>query len=187
MNTPLFRPFLLALLASTTLLSACKDDNEDPTPDEDNEQITTLIYTLTPVGGGTPLTVQYRDLDGDGGTAPTIGTLTLAPNTTYTGTLELKDETKTPAENTTAEIQEKAEEHLFFYEPSGTNLTVTRTDKDKNNLEIGLTTRAVTGAANATGTTGTLKITLRHQPGSKNGTFTPGSTDVEVNFPTVVR
>ncbi|MBX0292701.1 hypothetical protein K3G63_19810 [Hymenobacter sp. HSC-4F20] len=187
MNKSVFRPFLLALLASTTLLSACKDDNEDPTPDEDNEQITTVTYTLTPTGGGTPVLVQYRDLDGDGGTAPTIGTLTLAANTTYTGTLALQDETKTPAENTTAEIQEKADEHLFFFETSGTNLTITPTDKDKNNLAVGLTTQAVTGAANATGTTGTLKITLRHQPGSKNGTFAPGSTDVEVNFPTVVR
>lgn len=187
MNKPAFRPFLLALLASAALVSACKDDNEDPTPDDDNEQITTLNYTLTPVGGGTPVTVQYRDADGDGGAAPVIGTLTLAPNTTYTGALTLLDETKTPAENITAEIQEQNDEHLFLFEPAGVNLTITRTDKDKNNLEVGLATRAVTGAANATGTTGTLKITLRHQPGSKNGTATPGSTDVEVTFPTVVR
>ncbi|GAB3300252.1 hypothetical protein [Hymenobacter tenuis] len=188
MNKPSFRPFLLALLASTTLLAAaCSDDKEEPTPDEDNEQITTVNYTLTPVGGGTPITVQYRDIDGDGGAAPTIGTLTLAPNTTYTGALTLLDETKTPAENITAEIQEQADEHLFLFEPSNVNLTVTRTDKDKNNLEVGLTTQAVTGAANAAGATGTLKVTLRHQPGSKNGTATPGSTDVEVSFPTVVR
>ncbi|QJX47057.1 hypothetical protein HMJ29_08960 [Hymenobacter taeanensis] len=190
MQNPVFlRPTFLALLASATVFSACKKDNEDPTPDDDNEQITTVTYTLTPQGGGTPLTIQYRDADGDGGQPGVItpATLVLAPNTTYTGSLTLLDETKTPAENTTAEILEKGDEHLFVFTPSNVNLTITATDKDKNNLPIGLATQAVTGTANATGTTGSLKVVLRHQPGAKNGTATPGSTDVEVNFPTVVR
>jgi hypothetical protein len=190
MQNPVFlRPTFLALLTSATVFSACKKDNDDPTPDDENEQITTVTYTLTPQSGGTPLTIQYRDPDGDGGQPGVItpATLVLAPNTTYTGTLALLDETKTPAENTTAEILEKADEHLFVFTPSNVNLTVTATDKDKNNLPIGLATQAVTGAANATGTTGSLKVVLRHQPNSKNGTATPGSTDVEVDFPTTVR
>lgn len=180
---------LLALLVAAPLFSACKDDNDDPTPDDDNEQITTVTYTLTPQGGGTPIAITYRDLDGDGGAAGTFtpATLTLAPNTTYTGALTLLDETKNPAENTTAEILEESDEHLFVFTPAGVNLTVTATDRDKNNLPIGLASQAVTGAANASGTTGSLKITLRHQPGTKNGTATPGGTDVEVTFPTAVR
>ncbi|MBT9393122.1 hypothetical protein KLP40_08095 [Hymenobacter sp. NST-14] len=184
-----FRPALLALLASASVLSACKKDNDDPTPDEDNEQITTLRYELTPVGGGTTLTAQYRDVDGDGGTPATItpATLVLAPNTTYTGKIVLLDETKNPAEDISAEVQEEDDEHLFVFQTSGVNLTVSAADRDKNNLPVGLATQAVTGAANATGTTGTLKITLRHQPGTKDGTATPGDTDVEVTFPTAVR
>ncbi|RFP63688.1 hypothetical protein D0N36_18215 [Hymenobacter lapidiphilus] len=175
---------MLTLLAAAPLFSACKKDNEDPTPDEDNEQITTVTYTLTPVGGGTPVVVSYRDLDGDGGTAPTIGTLSLAANTTYVGALRLLDETKNPVVVTSDEVKEESDEHLLFFEPTPANLmTVTRTDKDKNNLELGLETRLVTTAA----ATGTLKITLRHQPGAKNGTFAPGTTDVEVVFPTTVR
>ncbi|SNR76250.1 hypothetical protein [Hymenobacter mucosus] len=189
MSNFLFRPAFLALLASSALFTACKDDNDDPTPDDDNEQITTVTYTLTPQGGGTPLSIQYRDPDGDGGVAGTItpATLVLAPNTTYTGSLALLDETKTPAENTSAEILEEGDEHLFVFSPTGVNLTITATDKDKNNLPIGLSSTAVTGAANATGTTGSLKITLRHQPETKDGTATPGSTDAEVTFPTLVR
>ncbi|WP_242582408.1 hypothetical protein [Hymenobacter telluris] len=187
MHTPVKNPLrmmLLALLAVAPLFTACNNDDDDPTPDDDNEQITTLTYTLTPVGGGAPVSATYRDLDGDGGTAPVIGSLTLAANTTYTGTLSLLDETKNPAVNTSAEILEEADEHLFWFEPTPANLlTVTRTDRDKNNLEIGLQTRVVTTAA----ATGNLKITLRHQPGTKNGTFAPGDTDVEVTFPTTVR
>ncbi|UOQ66631.1 hypothetical protein [Hymenobacter volaticus] len=188
MHTPftnsLFRATLLAFVAAAPLFSACNDDNDDPTPDDDNEQITTVTYKLTPTNGGAPVSVTYKDADGDGGTAPVIGSLTLAANTTYTGELTLLDETKNPAVNTSAEILEEADKHLFVFEPAPANLmTVTRTDKDKNNLEIGLQTRLVT----TTAATGTLKITLRHQPGTKNGTSAPGDTDVEVTFPTTVR
>ena len=190
MHTPhknIFSRFaLLALLTATTLFSACKkdNDNDDPTPDDDNEQITTVTYTLTPTSGGTPVSVTYKDVDGDGGTPPTIGTLTLAANTTYTGVLTLLDETKTPAVNTSAEILEEADEHLFVFTPAPANLVqITRTDKDKNNLEVGLQTRLVTTSA----ASGTLKITLRHQPGTKNGSEAPGDTDVEVTFPTTIR
>ncbi len=188
MHTPfkssLFRTTLLTLLAAAPLFSACKNDDDDPTPDEDNEQITTVTYTLTPAGGGTPVVVTYKDADGDGGAAPTIGALTLAANTSYTGALTLLDETKSPAQNIGAEILKEADEHIFFFEPTPANLvTVTRTDKDSKSLELGLQTRLVT----TTAATGTLKITLRHQPGTKNGTFAPGDTDVEVIFPTTVR
>ncbi|PJJ48615.1 hypothetical protein [Hymenobacter chitinivorans] len=187
MTHPLIKKSWLALLLVAPLLGACKKDDDDPQPDDDNEQITTVRYELTPVGGGTPVTVQYRDADGDGGAAPVIGTLTLAAGTTYTGKLVLLDETKNPVVDTSAEIKEEADEHIFFFEPSNVNLTITRTDKDPKGLEVGLDTRVVAGSANATGTTGTLKITLRHQPGAKNGTFAPGDTDVEVSFPTAVR
>ncbi|AII51678.1 MULTISPECIES: hypothetical protein [Hymenobacter] len=189
MHNPLLSKSLLALLIAAPLFSACSNDDDDPTPDEDNEQITTLTYTLTPQGGGTPVSITYRDLDGDGGAAATISpaTLVLAPGTTYTGAVTLLDETKTPAENITAEVQQEADEHLLVFTPSGVNLTITRTDRDSKNLEIGLATRAVAGAANTAGTTGSLKIALRHQPGTKDGSATPGDTDVEVTFPTAVR
>lgn len=189
MKNTLLSKSLLALLVAAPLFSACSDDNDDPTPDDDNEQITTLTYTLTPQGGGTPVAITYRDLDGDGGAAATItpATLVLAPGTTYTGSIALLDETKTPAENIAAEVLAESDEHLLVFAPSGVNLTVTATDKDRNNLPIGLATQAVAGTANAAGTTGSLRITLRHQPGTKNGTATPGDTDVEVTFPTAVR
>ncbi|MBC6608627.1 hypothetical protein H8B13_17505 [Hymenobacter sp. BT188] len=188
MKNNLFNKSLIGLLVAAPFFVSCDDDNDGPTPDESNEQITTVRYVLTPTTGtGTPVTVEYRDPDGDGGTAPTIGNLTLAPNTTYTGRLTLLDETKNPAEDITAEIQDESDEHLFVFTPTGTNVTVTITDRDAKNLPIGLQTQVVTGAANATGTTGSLRVVLRHQPEGKDGTPTPGDTDVEVNFPTAVR
>ncbi|GAB2948125.1 hypothetical protein GCM10027048_11260 [Hymenobacter coalescens] len=186
MKKPLFRPFLAALLLATPMvfLAGCGNDDDDPEPEEENELITTVRYTLTPAGGGTPVIVEYKDLDGAGGNAPTIGSLTLAANTTYTGAVAFLDESKTPAANITAEVSAEANEHLVVYVPAPANLlTITRTDRDGNNRELGLATRVVTTAA----ATGTLKVTLKHQPGTKNGQPEPGSTDAEVTFPVTVR
>jgi hypothetical protein len=186
MHKPLFRPFLAALLLALPLLAttSCKNDDDDPEPDEENELITTVRYTLTPSTGGPAVTVEYKDLDGAGGNAPTVGSLTLAPNTTYTGAVSFLDESKTPAADITAEVNAESHEHLVVYVPTPANLlTISRTDRDRNNLEVGLATRLVTTSA----ATGTLKVTLRHQPDGKNGQPEPGSTDAEVTFPVTVR
>lgn len=176
---------LAALLLATPLVfAACSKDKNDPVPDEENEQITTVTYTLTPPAGGAAVTASWKDLDGTGSTAPTISALSLKPNTTYTGAISLQDETKNPPANITDKVNEEGDAHLLVYTPSSTNLlTVTRTDKDSKNLELGLATRLETKAAG----TGSLRITLRHQPGTKDGSATPGDTDVEVTFPVTVQ
>lgn len=63
---------------------------------------------------------------------------------------------------------------------SALNLTVSRTDLDNNNppLQIGLQDKFATGAAS----TGILRTVLRHQPNAKNGTYDPGSTDLDVTY-----
>ncbi|MBC6611144.1 hypothetical protein H8B15_09430 [Hymenobacter sp. BT507] len=184
MKTSLFRPFAALLLATPLFFASCSDDS-DPEPEDDNEFITTIRYRLTPTSGtGQAITAEWKDVDGAGGTAPTISTITLAPNTTYTGTVEFLDETKTPADNITEEVKEENYEHLVVYTPNPTSLmTITRTDKDRNNLEVGLTTTVQTGAA----ASGNLTIRLRHQPGTKDGTEAPGSDDANVTFPVVLR
>lgn len=187
MKKILFRPSFAALLLALPLLfTSCKKDNDDPEPEDENELITTVRYTLTPAtAGGQTVTAEWKDLDGEGGAAPTIGTLRLAPNTTYTGTISFLDETKTPAGDVTAEVREENYEHLVIYTPAPASaMTITRTDRDRNNLEVGLTTNVRTGAA---AITGTLQIQLRHQPGVKDGTATPGSDDANITFPIVLQ
>ncbi|GAA4378536.1 hypothetical protein [Hymenobacter koreensis] len=185
MKNSLFRPFLSALLLATPLmLASCDDDKNEPEPEEEEELITTVRYTLTPSGGGPAVTAEYKDLDGSGGNAPTVGTLRLVPNTTYTGTVVFLNETKNPAEDITAEVAAEKDEHLVVYEPNPVGLlTITRTDRDSRNLEVGLATTLRANAA----ATGSLKITLRHQPGTKNGTAGPGSSDVEATIPVTVQ
>jgi len=108
----------------------------------------------------------------------------------YTVSVAVLNESVSPAANITAEIQAEDEAHQFFYQVAGANLTMTYADSDGNGKPVGLITTGVTGAASS----GTLKVTLRHQP-DKNGanvsagdiTNAGGETDIEVTFPVTVQ
>lgn len=177
-----FLAFAALLIVS---ISACKKD-ELPDVNED-ELITTvtLKFTNTAVASDV-VTVTARDIDGDGGNPPVIGTINLRSNATYSlEVFEILNETESPAEDIKEEVEEEDDEHLLVYTPTPTGLvTVNITDRDVNNLPVGLlgTVRTTSVA------TGTLRVELRHQPivngvRTKNGTATPGSSDFLFTFP----
>ncbi len=78
---------------------------------------------------------------------------------------------------TDTEGQEVAAEHLVRYAATA-GTTVTITDQDGKGLELGLATDVTTTSEN----NGTFTISLKHQPGIKNGSCDVGETDVEVAF-----
>lgn len=161
-----------------SVLSSCK---KDPIIPNEEELITTLTYTLTPVGGGSAVEFKFLDLDGDGGNAPIITEGVLLANTTYTGSLTLLNETETPADNITLEIAEEALAHQFFYHFSGSDNTITITDVDADGNTLGLKTTFTTTQAG----TEQLVITLRHEPTKPNNNnlmTAGGETDIEVTF-----
>lgn len=184
---------ILLLLLPVLLLWSCKEDN--PTnPDNGNEQelITTVTLSLTENGTSNVVSATFKDLDGDGGAAPTIGTLTLNAGSTYTGKVELLDESKNPAEDITEEVKEEAEAHQFFYTPQGAlngRLTVTVTDKDSNNLPVGLEfTVAVSAGGAVTGSaTNSLNVVLSHFDNTpKNGADRSDESDIDINIPVTI-
>lgn len=163
---------------------ACEVDT--PVIPNEEELITTVIYTLTPQNGGDDIVLKFQDIDGEGGNSPVINSANLSSGTTYIGKLTFLNEAENPVEDITAEIKSEGEDHQIFYQTSSTlNLTVVYNDFDANNLPIGLET---TLAAN-TRTSGTLKIILKHEP-NKSGmnvdkgdiTNAGGETDIEVSF-----
>jgi len=170
----------MLLFGVATLFSQCKDSGEVVEPDDENELITSVTLTFAETGTTNVSTFSYKDADGDGGNQPTkFDTVSLKANTSYTLSVQLLDESKTPVVDITKEVNEESFEHLFIYTPTPSSLlTYTYGDKDANNYPIGLTGKAVTIAAG----TGKLKVQLRHQPGTKNGTTTPGSDDVNLDF-----
>ena len=182
-----FSKLLLAFLALSLTISSCKKDDEPETPVIPNEEevITTLIYRLTPALGGDEITFSFVDIDGDGGQDPIYTEPTLMANTSYAASIELFNETEDPAENITLEIDEEDEEHQFFFSTDLSGTSVSYADFDNNGNPIGLSTVLETTDAGS----GTLTITLRHEPnkegtGVSDGDITNagGETDIEVSF-----
>jgi hypothetical protein len=179
---------LLFLLLPVVMLSqACKKDEENVAPTDDNEAITTATITLT--NKAVPTEVVTATIDNLNTQADfNKATLNLKANTTYTGAITLFDKTKTPVLDVSAGIKTEANEHLFVYTPSaGLGLTVTITDKDTNPAPgpypVGLTTEMKTGVASS----GKLKVVLRHQPNVKNGTAAPGTSDLDTDYNVVIQ
>jgi len=172
------------LLAFTLVFTAC--DKDDPEVVNEEELITTLSYTLTPSRGGTPIVLSFVDLDGDGGNAPVITGGTLSANQTYSGTLDLLNESESPAESIAEEVAEEDDEHQFFFASTIEGLSVAYDDQDGDGNPLGLQTTLTTGGAGS----GTLTVVLRHEPNKSAAGVAEGGienaggeTDIEVSFP----
>ncbi|NND80071.1 MAG: type 1 periplasmic binding fold superfamily protein [Maribacter sp.] len=179
--------FLTTIALATLLFTACSSDDDTPEPVNEEEVITTLTVTLTPNGGGTPITLQTRDLDGDGPNAPVVTVSdNLAMGITYNGTIVLLNETENPAGNITDEVEGEAEEHQFFYTISGgLDATTAYTNVDSDGNPLGTEFTLTTGAASS----GTITFTLRHEPTKPNTGLSDagGETDIAATFDVTVQ
>lgn len=181
------RLFLGSFLLATLLLVSCGDD---PEPPNEEELITTLTITLTPTEGD-PLTMTFKDLDGEGAGVPQYiyssggDAAVLSASTSYAAEITLLNESVTPAENITEEIEEEADEHLLCFENSGlSGLGITYADTEADYIAggstrvVGLATTWTTGVTTGEGT---VTIKLFHQTnGSKTGTCPTSSTDTDI-------
>lgn len=185
---------LLCCLFTLIAMTACHKDeqkpNDDTPPPNETELITAvkLIFNDSATGAAVD-TCAFNDPDGNGGIVPTIDTLHLAPHSKYKVRIVLLDVTKNPVDSISNDVAEEANEHAFFFHftnfNAGAGITVTYKDFDSNTppLPLGLSTIWSTGNAGS----GKSQILLKHQPGVKNGLETPGETDVDVQFPTVIK
>ena len=184
--------FLIPLLILAIVFTGCSDD-DPPAPVNEEEVITTMTITLTP-SSGADIILKTVDMDGEGGNDPIItvdgvetSQVTLATGTTYTGSIELLNETEDPAEDITEEVaDEEADEHQFFYViGSGLDVTTVYTDQDGVGKPVGV---EFTLTANSV-SSGELTFILRHEPsksasGVADGDITNagGETDIEETF-----
>lgn len=177
---------LFALLFASTLFIGC-DDDDKPDPVNEEEVITTMTVTLTPSGGGTDIILQTKDLDGDGPNPPVVtvsGNLT--DGTTYNGKIVLLNETESPAENITTEVEEEADEHQFFYTINGgLNATTTYGNFDGDGNPLGTQFALTAGATSS----GSITFTLRHEPAKPNTGLANagGETDIEASFDVTIQ
>jgi hypothetical protein len=174
-----------ALLASTLIFASCSDDDDTPEPVNEEELITTLTVTLD--SGSDTVVMQYQDLDGDGPDAPTVTVSGLLnANTVYDGSIVLLNETESPAENITEEVEEEDDEHQFFYTVgSGLNVATEYGNFDGNGNPLGTLFILNVGSTSSGG----LTFTLRHEPNKPNSGLenAGGETDIEVTFDVTVQ
>lgn len=178
------KTFLLS--ATAMLLVSCSNDVDGPVNEE--EVITTVTTTLT--GGIQVITLTSRDLDGDGPNPPAVtASGNLAANTIYSGAVTFLNETQSPVEDITLEVEEEGLDHQVFYQLSAGLGIITYTDLDLNGKPIGLMFNLTTGNIGA----GNLTVTLRHLPNKSAAGVSlgdilnaGGATDAYVSFPVTV-
>lgn len=182
--------FKILAFALITLVSFSSCNNDDPIAVNEEELITTVTTTLT--AGNQTITLTSKDLDGDGPNMPVITVSgELALNTTYTGAVSFLNESVTPVDNITAEILEEGVEHQLFFQAPAAVGAFTYADTDANGKPIGLKFTLKTGA---TATTGSITVTLRHEPvktadGVATGSITNagGATDALITYPVTLK
>jgi len=188
---------LKIIIASTILIlsvSCKKSDSDVATPVNPNETelITTVKLIVSPTSDPEAQAVfAFKDLDGDGGNHPIIDTIRLQANTEYQIQLIVLDETKSPVDTTSNEIEEEKKVHQFFFTQVGTyDLTTTYLDFDDYNVPLGLNIKINTATAFAV-KTNKFRVVLKHQPGLKpktgNGDSSLGETDIDIEFPILIQ
>ena len=154
----------------------------------EQELITQVEITLTPVGGGAAQVVSITDPDGLGPQPPSAptGTFDLAAGTTYDGAVRFLDASD-PAnvENITEEVEEEDDEHRVFYlvTGAGVDIPVSSLDLDGNGAPLGVTFQVVVDQGAAAGN-GTVRVILSHYDDEPKGDGLTQSdeTDADVTF-----
>ena len=155
----------------------------------EEEVITTLVLTFTDVQSNEEYVFTFTDLDGDGGNAPVLEVDELPSNRDFYVFIRVLNESVSPVQNITAQVEEELDQHQFFFQTTGVYLTMSYADEDANMHPVGL----INNATSLSPSSGSLKVTLRHDPdkgaaGVSSGDITNagGDTDIEVTFPVVI-
>ncbi len=174
--------------------AGCKKDDPAPStpppPVNEEEVLTSIILTFTDTLQNDQYILSSRDLDGDGGQPPLIQGDTLPIDRYFNVSVQVLNESVSPPIDITGEIQDEGEEHQFFFQHPGINISLSNFDVDANGRPIGT---AFTAQTFAPPSSGELKVILRHDPdkdapGVAQGDITNagGDTDIEVLLPLVI-
>jgi hypothetical protein len=153
---------------------------ENPQKDiNEGELITSVeLHVVDSTISTSKLLYAFRDKDGDGGQGPTVfDTIRLQQNRTYFVEVILLDESGQPVDTISNEVKEEAADHLLCYDVKGVDMSVEVTDSD-GTLPLGLESTWRTTNVDS----GTINISLKHQPSIKTGACNLGESDVDLNF-----
>ncbi len=171
---------LVALMFLFGSFISCKKDSvADP---NESELITTVRVKLTEKLSGVQTVYEFKDLDGVGGAAPSkFDEIVLTKGKVYDCTLQLLNESKTPADDITLEVAAEGVDHQIYLSASDALAVISNYSLDSKGLPLGITSTWTTAAVAGTGT---LNVTLKHKPGVKaaGDPVSKGDTDISVDF-----
>ena len=175
-HTKIILLLFLALLA----FAGCKKDSST-----EQENVTRVEVHLTAAGG---FDQEFEWSDPDGGDASNATAETIVIPASAAASLHchihVYDDTKTPSQEITDEIESERNVHLLVYDVTGASVGVAYDDTDDNGKPLGIESVWTKGAAS----TGTINIKLYHEPTNKDNLNAPGGqVDFDVNFPVTVQ
>ena len=110
------KALLPVVLFLVLVISSCQKDPANP---DDGELITTVKVEFIESVSGAKQSFEFRDLDGEGGNAPSeFDEISLSANKSYKCEVYLLNESVTPVDDITLEIEAEADDHQFYYTPS---------------------------------------------------------------------
>jgi len=179
--------FIMAIFC-LTLITSCKDDDDNPEPVNEEELITNVTLTFTNTANAGDVVIMSNVApDGQEGafTNTVIGTFTAGQS--YSLDLEITNESD-PADIDDVlndDIIPEGDEHFFKYNNT-LGLGMIRDASDlagANDTNLGVSTTWTSGAAG----TGNLQIILVHQPETADdsnqfGSTTGGEEDFNITF-----
>lgn len=183
-----------SLLLGFLIIFIAVSCSETTDPEEVNEEelITTVNITFTNTQDSNDVVMaSFEDQDGPGGNDGITTNPTFSANTTYTVQIEFLNESVTPTDDITLEVEEEGDEHQVFYVMSSTlNISVAYNDEDVNSLPIGLNTTFTVGDAGM----GTMDAILVHRPTKTNAgvsegdiTNAGGDEDINISFDVTIQ
>jgi hypothetical protein len=183
---------IITMIAFATFFTACNKDKVVNPEVTEEELITTLKLTVTN-SNNVSHSFVYRIQNGFGSTVQgsiQIDTIRLSPNEVYSYSLQVLNEADNASEDVTEEVISEKDEHLFFFTSSPATGAGSMAQSDGSTDNAGhpfnQSGKLTTGAAGS----GSLTLTLLHEPTDKHGTSTAaagGDTDAEGTFPVALQ
>ncbi len=181
--------FLYLFIFSIISFAACKkEEAKKPVVNNAQEQITTVYLSIVNQSNvNETYLVKWKDLDGDGGNAPSIDTISLKNNNEYKVDVLILDESKNPVDTISSEIEEEADAHRFFFTASSEikdMWSTTYLDFDSKNRPLGLSFKIKVNSTNTSWPVlGKLNVVLSHYDGVEKDNNPSSESDLDINFP----
>lgn len=183
----------ITVIAFTALIafSACKKEKNDiiEEPHSHEEELITTVRLIVTNSSGFNKTFNYKVDNGIGSanpTTPVIDDIVLSANTHYDVVVEVWNESETPAEDVTEEVKEESHHHLFLYQSTPASGAGSIHFHDGNKDDEGAPFNQTIGFHTRDAGSGSLTVTLKHEPTDKNATdpaSAGGETDAQAIFP----